>query len=134
MLLTAKEANDKLAEKAREKEEKRRKCYFRNPYNPDDLKMDEEYVNNCIKDSIKMGFGHASFLRGILTEHGFKKLKDAGYHIIKNYPFPTGLDPNNEFTYVRGTRICFSDESLQENMNELSHHCMTGWEIMTSYE
>ena len=134
MLLTAKEANDKLAERAREREEKIKKCYFRNPYNPDDLAMDEEFVNNCIKDSIKRGYGYASIVRGTLTEYGFKKLKDAGYYIIKNYPFPTGLDTNNEFICERGTRICFSEQALRDSVNELSINSLTGWEIMASYE
>lgn len=134
MLLTAKEANDKLAERAREREEKSRKCYFRNPYNSDDFSMDEEYVNKCIKDSIKGGYGHAFVIRGTLTEYGFNRLREAGYYIIKNYPFPRSVDFNNEFTYNRGTKICFSEQVLRDLVNELSVNGLTGWEIMTSYE
>lgn len=134
MLITAQEANKRLNEKRRETEEKIKKCFFRNPYNPDDTSIDEDYINTCIEDSIKAGYEYFSIIHGTLTEYGFNKLREAGFYIIKNYPFLKSLNDCNEFTYDKGTRVCFSEKALQDSLNDISTCGLTGWEIMTKYE
>ena len=133
MLITAQEASKRLNEKRRETEEKIKKCYFRNPYNPSDTSIDEDYINARIEDSIKAGCEYFSIVCGTLTEYGFNKLREAGFYIIKDFPFPRGLNARNEFTYDKGTRVCFSEKALQDSLNDISTHGFTGWEIMTKY-
>ena len=134
MLITAQEANRQLNEKRKETEEKIKKCFFRNPYSPSDVSMDEEYINARIEDSIKAGYEYFSIPHGTLTEYGFNKLREAGFYIIKDYPFPRGLNYRNEFTYDKGTRVCFSEKALQDSLNDISSYGLTGWEIMIKYE
>ena len=110
MLITAQEASKRLNEKRRETEEKIKKCYFRNPYNPSDTSIDEDYINARIEDSI-----------------------EAGFYIIKDFPYPRWVNSSNEFTYDKGTRVCFSEKALQDSLNDISTHGFTGWEIMTKY-
>ena len=133
MLITAQEASKRLNEKRRETEEKIKKCYFRNPYSPSDTNIDEDYINARIEDSIKAGCEYFSIVRGTLTEYGFNKLREAGFYIIKDYPFPRGVNYRNEFTYDTGTRVCFSEKALQDSLNDISSYGLTGWEIMTKY-
>ena len=133
MLITAQEASKRLNEKRRETEEKIKKCYFRNPYNPSDTSIDEDYINARIEDSIKAGCEYFSIIHGTLTEYGFNKLREAGFYIIKDFPFPRGLNSRNEFVYDKGTRVCFSEKALQDSLNDISTHGLTGWEIMTKY-
>ena len=133
MLITAQEASKRLNEKRRETEEKIKKCYFRNPYISSDTSIDEDYINARIEDSIKAGCEYFSIVRGILTEYGFNKLREAGFYIIKDFPFPRGVNSRNEFTYDKGTRVCFSEKALQDSLNDISTHGLTGWEIMTKY-
>ena len=133
MLITAQEASKRLNEKRRETEEKIKKCYFRNPYNPSDTSIDEDYINARIEDSIKAGCEYFSIVCGTLTEYGFNKLREAGFYIIKDFPFPRGLNSRNEFVYDKGTRVCFSEKALQDSLNDISTHGFTGWEIMTKY-
>lgn len=133
MLITAQEASKRLNEKRRETEEKIKKCYFRNLYSPSDTSIDEDYINARIEDSIKAGCEYFSIVRGTLTEYGFNKLREAGFYIIKDYPFPRGVNYRNEFTYDTGTRICFSEKALQDSLNDISSYGLTGWEIMTKY-
>ena len=134
MLITAQEASKRLNEKRRETEEKIKKCYFRNPYSPSDTSIDEDYINARIGDSIKAGYEYFSILHVTLTEYGFNKLREAGFYIIKDFPFPRGLNARNEFTYDKGTRVCFSEKALQDSLNGISTYGLTGWEIMTKYE
>lgn len=134
MLITAQEASKRLNEKRRETEEKIKKCYFRNPYRPSDTSIDEDYINARIEDSIKAGYEYFSIIRGTLTEYGFNKLREAGFYIIKDYPFLKSLDQHNEFVYDKGTRVCFSEKALQDSLNDISSLGLTGWEIMTKYE
>ena len=129
MLITAQEASKRLNEKRRETEEKIKKCYFRNPYSPSDTRIDEDYINTRIEDSIKEGYEYFSILHGTLTEYGFNKLREAGFYIIKDYP----VNPRNEFNYNKCTRVCFSEKALQDSLNDISTHGLTGWEIMTKY-
>lgn len=133
MLITAQEASKRLNEKRRETEEKIKKCYFRNPYSPSDTSIDEDYINARIEDSIKAGCEYFSIVCGTLTEYGFNKLREAGFYIIKDFPFPRGLNARNEFVYDKGTRVCFSEKALQDSLNDISTHGFTGWEIMTKY-
>ena len=133
MLITAQEANRQLNEKRKETEEKIKKCFFRNPYSPSDTSIDEDYINARIEDSIKAGCEYFSIVRGTLTEYGFNKLREAGFYIIKDFPFPRGVNSRNEFTYDKGTRVCFSEKALQDSLNDISTHGSTGWEIMTKY-
>ena len=134
MLITAQEASKRLNEKRRETEEKIKKCYFRNPYSPSDTSIDEDYINARIEESIKAGYEYFSILRGTLTEYGFNKLREAGFYIIKDYPLSTGVNSRNAFKYEKGTRICFSEQALQNSLNNISSSGLTGWEIMTKYE
>ena len=133
MLITAQEASKRLNEKRRETAEKIKKCYFRNPYISSDTSIDEDYINARIEDSIKAGCEYFSIVRGTLTEYGFNKLREAGFYIIKDFPFPRGLNSRNEFVYDKGTRVCFSEKALQDSLNDISTHGSTGWEIMTKY-
>ena len=133
MLITAQEASKRLNEKRREAEEKIKKCYFRNPYSPSDTSMDEDYINARIEDSIKAGYEYFSILHGTLTEYGFNKLREAGFYIIKDFPFIKSVNHRNEFVYDKGTRVCFSEKALQDSLNDISTHGLTGWEIMTKY-
>ena len=133
MLITAQEASKRLNEKRRETEEKIKKCYFRNPYISSDTSIDEDYINARIEDSIKAGCEYFSIVRGTLTEYGFNKLREAGFYIIKDFPFPRGVNSRNEFTYDKGTRVCFSEKALQDSLNDISTLGLTGWEIMTKY-
>ena len=133
MLITAQEASKRLDEKRRETEEKIKKCYFRNPYSPSDTSIDEDYINARIEDSIKAGYEYFSILHVTLTEYGFNKLREAGFYIIKDFPFPRGLNARNEFVYDKGTRVCFSEKALQDSLNDISTLGLTGWEIMTKY-
>ena len=133
MLITAQEASKQLNEKRSETEEKIKKCYFRNPYSPSDTSIDEDYINARIEDSIRAGYEYFSILHGTLTEYGFNKLREAGFYIIKDFPFPRGLNPRNEFVYDKGTRVCFSEKALQDSLNDISTNGLTGWEIMTKY-
>ena len=133
MLITAQEASKRLDEKRREAEEKIKKCYFRNPYSPSDTSIDEDYINARIEDSIKGGYEYFSILHVTLTEYGFNKLREAGFYIIKDFPFPR-VNSRNEFTYDKGTRVCFSEKALQDSLNGISTYGLTGWEIMTKYE
>ena len=133
MLITAQEASKRLNEKRRETEEKIKKCYFRNPYSPSDTSMDEDYINARIEDSIKAGYEYFSILHGTLTEYGFNKLREAGFYIIKDFPSLKSLNQRNEFVYDKGTRVCFSEKALQDSLNDISTHGLTGWEIMTKY-
>lgn len=134
MLITAQEANRQLNEKRRETEEKIKKCYFRNPYSPSDTSIDEDYINARIEESIKAGCEYFSIVRGTLTEYGFNKLREAGFYIIKDFPFLKTVNSRNEFVYDKGTRVCFSEKALQDSLNDISIHGLTGWEIMTKYE
>lgn len=133
MLITAQEASKRLNEKRRETEEKIKKCYFRNPYSPSDTSIDEDYINARIEDSIKAGCEYFSIVCGTLTEYGFNKLREAGFYIIKDYPYPRWVNPRNEFNYDKCTRVCFSEKALQDSLNDISTHGLTGWEIMTKY-
>ena len=133
MLITAQEASKRLNEKRRETEEKIKKCYFRNPYISSDTSIDEDYINARIEDSIKAGCEYFSIVRGTLTEYGFNKRREAGFYVVKDCPFPRGVNSRNEFTYDKGTRVCFSEKALQDSLNDISTHGLTGWEIMTKY-
>ena len=62
------------------------------------------------------------------------KLREAGFYIIKDYPFLKRVNARNEFTYGKGTRVCFSEKVLQDSLNDISSLGLTGWEIMTKYE
>ena len=134
MLITAQEANRQLNEKRKETEEKIKKCFFRNPYDPNDVHMDETYINRYIEYSIKEGYEYFSIRHGTITEYGFNKLREAGFYIIKDYPFLKSVNQRNEFTYDKGTRVCFSEKVLQDSLNDISSLGLTGWEIMTKYE
>lgn len=61
------------------------------------------------------------------------KLKEAEFYIIKVYLYPRGVNSRNEFTYDKGTRVCFSEKALQDSLNDISTLGLTGWEIMTKY-
>ena len=119
MLITAQEASKRLNEKRREAEEKIKKCYFRNPYIPSDTSIDEDYINARIEDSIKAGCEYFSIVRGTLTEYGFNKLREAGFYILKDFPFPRGVNSRNEFTYDKGRRVRFSEKGLDDILNDI---------------
>ena len=86
-----------------------------------------------MEDSIKAGCEYFSIVCGTLTEYGFNKLREAGFYIIKDFPFLKSLNHRNEFVYDKGTRVCFSEKALQDSLNDISTHGLTGWEIMTKY-
>ena len=133
MLITAQEASKRLNEKRRETKKTIKQCYLRNPHNPSETSIDEDYINARIEDSIKAGCEYFSIIRGTLTEYGFNKLREAGFYIIKDYPYPRWVNSSNAITYDKCARVCFSEKALQDSLNDISSYGLTGWEIMTKY-